>query len=150
MNLDPTLAKLLEAWQDGGLPEAEEAELLRQLDSDAELRHSFAEQVAMLGAVRAAAEQHPRWLALFDLLERDEDAADVKMLSFEAASREWIAPTKAWHKLPVLWALAAAVILLLAGPFWLKPKWINEPGKVAAVPAALPIAFVAVVVGSSE
>lgn len=150
MILETTLAKLLEAWQDGGLSEAEEAELLRQLDSDAELRHRFAEQVAMMGAVRAAAEQNPRWLALFDVLECDEDTASAEILSFEAATMEWIAPTKPWHKLPAVWALAAAVILLLAGPFWLKPRWVNEPGMSATVPAAPPISFVAVVVGSSS
>jgi len=148
--MDATLAKLLEAWQDGGLPEAEEAELLLQLDRDADLRHRFAEQVAMIGAVRAAAEQNPRWLALFDVLKGDEDAAVAEMLSFEAATMERIVQTKPWHKFPSLWALAAAVTLLLTGPFWLKPRWINDPGTSAATPASIPISFVAVVVGSSS
>lgn len=129
MNLEPTLAKPLESWQDGGLPETEEAALLQQLGSDPELRRRFAEQVAMLGAVRAAAEQSPRWLALFDVLEKDDGEADVEILSFEAATMEWIAPTKSWYQLPPVWVLAAAVILLLVGPFWLKPKWINNPSK---------------------
>jgi len=150
MTLETTLAKLLEAWQDGGLPEAEEAELLRQLDSNADLRHRFAEQVAMMGAVRAAAESNPRWLALFDVLEGDDAAAVSEILSFEAATMEWIAPTKPWYTLPSVWALAAAVALLLAGPFWLKLKWIHESGNSAAVPAAPPVSFVAVVVGSSS
>lgn len=149
MIVETTLAKLLEAWQDGGLSEAEEAELLRQLDSDAELRQRFAEQVAMMGAVRAAAEQSPRWLALFDVLEGEQDAATAEILSFEDLTMKRIAPTKPWYTFPAVWALAAAVVLLLAGPFWLKPKWINEPGTSAAGPAAPPASFVAVVVGSS-
>lgn len=150
MNLEPTLAKLLEAWQDGGLSETDQAALLQQLGSDPELRRRFAGQVAMLGAVRAATEQNPRWLALFDLLEQPlESVGASNVLSFEAATMERIAPTKPWHKLPVRWALAAAVILLLAGPFWLKPKWINEPTKSASVPAAPPVSSVAVVIGAS-
>ncbi|MEI7909496.1 MAG: LamG-like jellyroll fold domain-containing protein [Verrucomicrobiota bacterium] len=149
MILDTTLAKLLEAWQDGGLPEAEEAQLLRLLDSDADLRHRFAGQIAMMGAVRAAAEPNPRWLALFDVLECAGDAATAEVLSFEDLTMKRIAPTRPRHKRPSVWALAAAFTLLLTGPFWLKPRWSNDPGKSAAVPAAPPISFVAVVVGSS-
>lgn len=150
MNLEPTLAKLLEAWQDGGLSEPEQAELLSELDSSPELRRRFAEQVAMLGAVRAASEQNPRWLALFDLIEQPlENAGESDRISFEAATMARIAPARPWHKVPALWALAAAVILLLAGPFWLKPKWVNEPGQSATVSVDPASRAMAVVVGAS-
>ena len=151
MILDAALAKLLEAWQDGGLPEAEEAELLRQLDNDAELRRLFAEQVSMLGAVRASAEQNPRWLALFDLLEHGEDDAGGDILSFEDATMERISqtPRRTWHTLPAVLTLAAAVILLLTGAFLLKPRWTNTPNTTVAAPAAQPVSAVAVVVGAS-
>lgn len=148
MNPEPTLAKLLEAWQDGGLSDAEEAELLRQLDSDAALRHHFAEQVAMLGATRAAAEQSPRWLALFDVLEHGGDA---KIFSFEAATMERIVPAsrRAWHQHAAVRALAAAVILLLAASFLLKSRGSSSPATSAASPAAPVAAAVAVVIGAS-
>jgi len=150
MSLESTLAKLLEAWQDGGLSELQEAELLRQLESDAELRRRFAEQVAMLGGLRAAAEQNPRWLALFDALKQSaEEAAATDMLSFEYATMERIAPTKTGQKFPAQWMWGAAVIPLLAGPFWLMQRSMNDPSKAAAVPAVAPISYVAVVVGSS-
>jgi hypothetical protein len=158
MNLEPALAKLLEAWQDGGLPEAEEAELLRQLDSDADLCRRFAEQVAMLGAVRAAAEQNPRWLALFDLLEHGEDEADAKVLSFEAATMKRIAPAAvslAWHQLTAVRVLAAAAVLLPTAFFLLNSPGTPAPDRAAAVPVvpaeapAPVVAAVAVVIGAS-
>ncbi|MEY3898344.1 MAG: hypothetical protein RLZZ214_3865, partial [Verrucomicrobiota bacterium] len=141
MNLESTLAKLLEAWQDGGLPETEEAALLLELEGDPELRRRFAEQVAMLGAVRAAAEENPRWLALFDLLEHGEDDSDAAILSFEDATMERIAPaaTRAWYRRPALHALAAAVVVLLTGSFLLKPPAPSAPEKTAAVPADLQV-----------
>ena len=151
MNPDATLVKLLEAWQDGGLSAAEEADLLQQLGGDGELRRRFAEQVHLLGATRAAAEQKPRWLALFDLLEHgDEDAPDG-ILSFEDATMERIAPAAArpWYRLSRTWGLAAALILLLAGSFLLRRPAVDPVGKSAAVPAGPPVSAVAVVVGAS-
>ena len=151
MNLEPTLAKLLEAWQDGGLSEAEDAALLRQLESDPELRRRFAEQVVMLGATRAAAESSPRWLALFDLLEHGGDADDENTLSFEAATMTRIAPPRPreWYELPAARALAAAVVLLLAASFLLKSGDANNSGKTAGIPAVAVVSPVAVVIGAS-
>lgn len=152
MNQDATLAKLLEAWQDGGLPEAEEAALLQQLEDDAELRHHFAEQVALMGSVRAAAEQDPRWLALFDLLDQSGNLAETNLLSFEDATMERIAPAKPRvrdMRLPIL-AVAAAVALLLAGSFFFKPRWPEGSSKAVVVPADPSISAVAVVVGASS
>lgn len=151
MNQDTTLAKLLEAWQDGGLSEAEQAGLLQQLDADPELRRRFAGQVALLGALRAASEENPRWLALFDLLEHGGGSPSPEMLSFEDATMEWIAPQRgrAWHQLPVVRALAAAVVLLLALGFLVnRPK---APHAVSSLPepAAEPAMAVAVVIGGS-
>lgn len=112
MNSDATLARLLEGWLDGGLPPSEEADLLRMLADDPHLRRRFAEQVAMLGATRAAEDTSPRWLALFDLLEHDDKSAP----SFEEATMSRIhaeaGPRKSWWK-PVAWSLAAAVVLSL-------------------------------------
>jgi len=145
VNLEPTLAKLLEAWQDGGLSGSEEAELLRQLDGDAELRRRFAEQVAMLGATRAALEQEPRWLALFDLLEEEENAPQGKVLTFEGATMRRIESSR--RQFPVMWALAAAVTLLLAGSFLLNSRPNHNPAKTVAVVTRNPA--VAVVIGTS-
>lgn len=155
MNSETTLAKLLEGWLDGGLPETEQADLLRQLDEDAELRRSFAEQVAVLGATRAAADANPRWLALFDLLDR-EDSEDERISSFEAATMERIgsAGRTTRDPRPVVWAMAAAVALLLVGGFLLKrPKQnlADLPPTPPAVPAIVTSTepSVAVVIGGS-
>jgi hypothetical protein len=121
------LAKLLEGWLDGGLSDEEQADLLLLLDKDAELRRSFAEQVALLGATRAAADVNPRWLALFDLMERGNDPSEA-LPSFEVVTMgridEIVRP--AWRGRSLAWGMAAAVALLLAGAFLLELR--KSPG----------------------
>lgn len=148
MNSDTTLAKILEGWLDGGLTDAEQADLLRQLKDDAELRRLFAEQVFMLGASRAAADANPRWLALFDLMERTDDS-DGCASSFEAGTMKLINydSRRSRHERRAVFALAAAVTLLLAGGFAWK---INNSAPVTA--AAIPKVDnppVAVIIGHS-
>ena len=152
MNSETTLAKLLEAWQDGSLTDAEQAELLLQLDSDAGLRRSFAEQVLMMGAIRASAEQNPRWLALFDLLATDESAEVIEFPTFEEATMGRISPKpdRAWHQQPALRAMAALIALLLVGSFFMKLRGTGDPNKIASVPATPLSQFVAVVVATSQ
>jgi hypothetical protein len=151
MSHDATLVRLLEAWQDDGLPEADEAALRQLLRDDSGLRRAFAEQVAMLGAVRAAADQAPRWLALFDLLEDAGSAEGAAIISFDDATMKRIAPSRAraWHELPAVRALAAAVAILLAGSFFLKLATQKDIITSVAVPAPAVIPPVAVIVGSS-
>lgn len=148
MNDDTTLAKLLEGWLDGGLSDAEQSDLILRLDEDPALRRSFAAQVAMLGATRAAADANPRWLALFDALDL---AADRDSFEAETMSRIEFASRRPWHSRPAVWGIAAAVALLLAGGFLLK---IRQPGPSApalAGPTSKPgeISSVAFVIGSS-
>ena len=147
MNSEATLAKLLEGWLDGGLSEAEQSDLLRQLDEDPQLRRRLAEQVVMLGATRAAADANPRWLALFDLLDR-ENASDGLARPFEVVTMERIESGRRPKRnlQPVVWALAAAVALLLVAGFLLKtPKEkFAGPRPGPAAPAS-----VAVVIGGS-
>lgn len=148
MNTDATLAKLLEGWLDGGLSETEQSDLLRQLDEDANLRHRFAEQVAVIGATRAAADANPRWLALFDLLESDH-ANDGAARSFEVVTMERIesATRPSWNPRPSVWVLAAAVALLLVFSFLVQiPKTTLEAS--SPEPSATPL--VAVVIGGSQ
>lgn len=147
MNPETTLAKLLEAWQDGGLTKAEEAELLLLLDSDAVLRRRFAEQVHLIGAVRASAEQHPRWLSLFDLLGHDEHAANVTPFDVATMERISLTPVRTWYKLPVVRAMAAVLALLLVASFFMKSR---GTGKTVVAAADPPGSFVAVVVATSE
>ena len=151
MNQEPVLAKLLEAWQDGGLSESEQAELLRLLDDDAGLRRRFAEQVAMLGAVRAAAEGNPRWLALFDLLEHGDEGGDATPLSFEIATMERIetARPRAWYRFSPIQAMAAAVLLLLAASFLMRSRWMAGSENPTVATADPLISAVAVIVGVS-
>jgi hypothetical protein len=150
MNPDATLAKLLEGWLDGGLPETEQAELLRLLDRDPDLRRRFAGQVALLGATRAAADAHPRWLALFDLMERDDGAS---ARSFASATMERIGSDarRARRGPRFLGRLAAALVLLLAAAFLFRDR---GPGAAAPAggdppPAPAQGACVAVVTGGS-
>jgi hypothetical protein len=149
MNPETPLAKLLEGWLDGGLSDAEQADLLRSLDEDPALRRRFAEQVATLGAIRAAADANPRWLALFDALDLADDP-DAGALSFESVTMSRIesASRRSWYSRTEVWGLAAAVALLLAGGFLLKTR---QPGPAVAGQPADPgeIASVAVVIGSS-
>jgi hypothetical protein len=130
MKPDATLTKLLEGWLDGGLTDAEEAELLQQLDGDADLRRRFAEQVATLGATRAASDSNPRWLALFDLLEEDF-ARDSSGRSFEVLTMGRIGEAGAskWRGAAIAWGLAATVALLAAGGFLMMTP--DTPGEAA-------------------
>lgn len=153
MNPATPLAKLLEGWLDGSLSDAEQADLLRLLDADPELRRRFAEQVATLGATRAAAEANPRWLALFDALDLAADAGGEET-SFESAtmSRIEFANRRPWHSRPTVWSLAAAVALLLVGGFLLKIRQPDPSVPTLAGPPAEPaadISSVAVVIGGS-
>ncbi|QTN33290.1 hypothetical protein HZ994_13530 [Akkermansiaceae bacterium] len=65
MTSEETLLGLLGAWLDGDAPEAEMAEMLAALDADPELRREFAAQLAINGALSAAAEPEPRWMDVF-------------------------------------------------------------------------------------
>ena len=152
MNFETTLAKLLEAWQDGSLTEAEQALLLQQLDSDADLRRAFAEQVMMMGAIRASADQNPRWLALFDLLAADENANMIDFPTFEEATMERISPkpVRTWHQQPAVRAMAALIALLLVGSFIMKSRETSGTNEISTVPTELLSRFVAVVVATSN
>lgn len=147
MTPEATMSKLLEGWLDGSLPDGERADLLRQLAENPELRRRFAEQVAMIGATRAAADANPRWLALFDLLE-DEASPNNRGASFEMLTMGRIksANASSWFRHPGAWGLAAAVTLLLAGSFLLKKRL---PAVAASVPEAAEESAVAVVIGGS-
>jgi len=148
MNTGATLAKLLEGWLDGGLSDAEQADLLRQLDENAELRRRLAEQVAMLGATRAASDANPRWLALFDLMEQGNDSNEP-LPSFERVTMgridEIIRP--AWRRASLAWGLAAVVALLLAGAFLLELRLSHQAAAPLVVKDEAPA--VAVVMGST-
>jgi hypothetical protein len=152
MNLETPLAKLLEGWLDGGLSDAEQADLLRLLDEDPALRRRFAEQVATLGATRAAADANPRWLALFDALEFAEDSA-AGVTSFESVTMSRIESDsrRSWYSRTAVWGLAAAVTLLLAGGFLLKirPSGPAVPPLAGQPAEPVEIASVAVVIGGS-
>jgi len=118
MKQETTVARLLEAWQDREPDDAGKEELLRLLDEDPELRRAFADEIVMLGRLRATNDPDPRWLALFDLLESGE-AADG---DFESATMARIAAEPGhggWRRQPlVLIAAAATIIALLVANFF--------------------------------
>lgn len=152
MKPETSLAQLLEGWLDGGLTDTEQSDLLRRLDEDPALRRRFAEQVATLGALRAAADAHPRWLALFDALDHADDSGG-KTLSFETATMSRIESAnqkRGWSR-SVLWGLAAMMVLLLVGGFLLKIRQPVQPPPPFAGSSAETsrVASVAVVIGGS-
>jgi hypothetical protein len=150
MKPETTLAKLLEGWLDGGLPDDEQADLLRQLDEDPALRRRFAEQVATLGATRAAADANPRWLALFDALDLADDSETP---SFAAVTMSRIESVhhRSWHSRTAVWGLAAAVALLLAGGFLFMTRQSSPvaPALAGATSEPADALSVAVVIGAS-
>lgn len=152
MKPETALAKLLEGWLDGGLSEAEQSDLLLRLDEDPTLRRRFAEQVATLGATRAAADANPRWLALFDVLNL-ADHPGGEALSFESVTMSRIesASRRPWYSQIAVWGMAAALALLLAGGFLLKIRQPNPAAPPVAGPLSEPaeISYVAVVIGGS-
>ena len=161
MNPDATLAKLLEGWLDGGLPDDEQADLVQLLREDQELRRRFAAQVATLGATRAAADANPRWLALFDVIETHGGAA-VDDQSFEAATMGRIEAAGRPQATPAhraAWAIAAAVVLALTAVFLMNPRPGAPPvagppvenGPTAGeAPAARSAAVAVVIAGSGQ
>lgn len=115
MNTDPRLLRLIEAWLDGGISGDEQAELLRQLDSDPGLRSELAEQLAMIGTLNAASETEPRWLGLFAEIEETGDITD-ESADFEATTMARInsrarSPQRRGFLLFAPLSLAAAVAL---------------------------------------
>ena len=150
MNTDPIISRLLEGWLDGGLAEAEQADLLSRLRENPELRRRFAEQVAMIGATRAAADSNPRWLAVFDLLDQTGDSGT--MPSFEDATMGRIGHlTRPKWPVRSAWAMAAAAALLLTGVFLLKNQGEApvSPAVASVASEAPPQPAVAIVLGSS-
>lgn len=149
MSTEETLTKLLEGWLDGGYSDAEYADLLRQLRENTELRRRFAEQVALIGGTRAAADSNPRWLALFDLLQLDEDASKAGGNSFEALTMGRIKSASAPRSFanPLAWGLAAASVLLLSGSFLLRTP---KPAMAVSLPEPAESSAVAVVIGGSS
>ncbi len=152
MKPETTLAKLLEGWLDGGLSDAEQSDLLRQLDEDPALRRRFAEQVATLGATRAAADANPRWLALFDALDlADEAGGSASSFATITMSRIESGHHRSRHSRTAVWSLAAAVALLLAGGFLLLKRQASPVAPPLAGPPSEPadVLSVAVVIGTS-
>jgi hypothetical protein len=152
MKPETTLAKLLEGWLDGGLSDAEQSDLLRLLDEDPALRRRFAEQVAMLGATRAAADANPRWLALFDALDLADDS-EAQTSSFAAVTMSRIEAVqhRSWHSRTAVWGIAATVALLLAVGFLLITRQASPVAPALADTPTEPadISAVAVVIGTS-
>ncbi|MCP5545231.1 MAG: hypothetical protein H7A49_15150 [Akkermansiaceae bacterium] len=130
MNRTQQIARLLEGWLDGGLQPDEQDALLDALDRDPELRRELAEQIATLGAMRAASEAQPRWLAVFDVLEDAEvdPAGSFEDTTMAAIATEERPPRP--RRTVVWWAAAAAVVL--AGLLFLAPWRKSTPPHVSA------------------
>lgn len=145
MNQDEILTLLLEGWLDETPGPEEQAALLAELEADAGLRRRFADQLAVMGGLRASADQHPRWLALFDLFP-EADNHPRHLVSFEASTMGRIRGTSkpsSASKTPAIWASAAAVALSVATLFLVNGgKIVERPvAKGFSAPVAAPVAI---------
>ena len=117
--MDKDLTDLLAAWTGGDLP-PERAEALRsRLQADEALRRAFAEEIALLGRLRAVQSTEPRWLRLEDELGAARPERD-----FEAGVMEALPPRPAR---PWRFAAAAAAVLGLAALLWAVARPVPPP-----------------------
>jgi hypothetical protein len=139
--MDQDLLDLLSVWRGGDLDEARCAGLLAKLRQDPEFRRAFAEEIRLLGMLKAVQSTEPRWLLLEDELgwsadERTAEAPleDRVMRHIQDRPRPPTARS-GW------WGVTAAAVLLV-GPLLLLAT--RGPREAAPPPAAPP--YVAVVV----
>lgn len=119
--MDEDLKDLIAAWLGAELPEARVDELKLRLRQNSELREALAQEIALMGQIRAVQSPEPRWMDLEELLEQQ-----VRDQDFEARTMEKIAGRISRRPLfsPLAWA--AAFVFLAAGAwFW----WTMLPQK---------------------
>jgi hypothetical protein len=141
--MDQDLQDLLALWlgdHDSG--EARRQVLLARLDSDADFRHRFIEEIRLLGMLRAVQSSEPRWLRLEDEVgwsapqSADTDALAQQVLQQGRRQR------RSGRRLRLLLALAAAVCL--ATCLWLatRPRSTEDQRADSSPPARAEVAVV--------
>ncbi|HYF01625.1 MAG TPA: LamG-like jellyroll fold domain-containing protein [Planctomycetota bacterium] len=123
--MDKDLETLLGAWVGDGPPPEDAPALLGRLRSDGAFRAAFAEEVALLGRLRAVQSTEPRWLRLEDELGAARPEHDL-----EAGVMEALAPRR---RNPGRVAAAAVLVLGLGALLWA----VSRP---ASPPAGPPLA----------
>ena len=133
MKPDPDIILFLEVWQDEFASPETRDRLLRRMETDAAFVSEVAEQIAMLGALRASQFPEPRWLELRDLLEAEAPASPTED-SFEAAVMKQIVrrPGFGARIIRLLPALAAVIVLTLLGLGWM---WFGPQKYGSPIPA---------------
>jgi hypothetical protein len=104
--MNPDLQSFLQAWTGGSdVSDAERARLLQRLKSDEAFRAECAEEIRLLGMIKAAQSPSPRWLDLHDALgvstpDTTETAPDdlasrvldrLRLESSKSANNRWFA-----------------------------------------------------------
>jgi hypothetical protein len=112
-SMDEDLKDLVGAWLGEPLSENRYAQLEARLRLDAHFREHAAQQIALLGQIRAVQTAEPRWLTLEQLLGSDTfEPADFEMETMERIRRGGFSFSGTWR------ALAASLVVLVGG-FWL-------------------------------
>ena len=126
--MDADLKSLLTAWLSSEWDEDALEPLLERLRTDEDFRRSFADELAMLGQLKAVQSSEPRWLQLEDLLETVIDREESDEV-FEARVMDGLSDTdhasrlkpvdRRWLSLVVIFSAAAifiGIILRFGGP----------------------------------
>jgi hypothetical protein len=119
--MNPDLQSFLHAWTGGAdVSDVERERLLQRFENDAALRAECAEEIRLLGMIKAAQSPSPRWLDLHDALNvssaTPEDAADD--LASRVLDRLRVEPLKSVGSRWLSWRpLTAAAAGLVIGMF---------------------------------
>jgi hypothetical protein len=114
MNED--LKDLLAAWLGAQLPEDRIEQLKLRIRQDSELREALAEEVALMGQIRAVQSPDMRWLKLEELLEKQ---IETNALSFEERTMNKIEGRIHRRSLSRSLAWAAAIAVFAAGVWFM-------------------------------
>lgn len=121
--MDDDLRTLMAAWLTGEWNDAELKPSLERLRTDASLRESLAQELAMLSQARAVQSSEPKWLKLEDAMGATEDlvaSSDVFESLVMASLADGDHPrqrrsSRTWSSLAVVLAAAAVLAALM---FW--------------------------------
>lgn len=120
--MNPDLQTFLQAWTGGAeVSNAERQRLLHRLETDSAFRAECAEEIRLLGMIRAAQTPSPRWLDLRDALglsadapaQSSEDLASRVLHRVQEEPRQRAKPR--WLSLRPLTAAAAGLVIGLFG-----------------------------------
>ncbi len=132
--MERDLQDLLMAWTGSEVSEERRAELLARLQTDAALRKAFAEELRLLGQLKAVQSVQPRWLRMEDELGLDASVSSDESALVDAVLEEIGAPKMQSATTSSRWLIAAAILVFASLAVWW--TWLRPvaPQTVAAAP----------------